>query len=428
MNEKQIFALLRQLWKDVYVPEFYWVAFFLLLLIGIAWWLSWQLNKRLSPPSPEKQGGLRAFGEASLARLSFPVLALLLVLMLRKLLILLAWTHLSLLHLVITPLLAWALARMLVHVLRCVFFRSLLLTRMEHIVAVVVCIWILLDLVGMVDPLIEMLQQVNFVVGKQKLDLWSVLYGSGTIGFTLLIALWFASLIENRLMSTQQIDANVREVLARLNKAFLLVMALLFSLQLVGIDITALSVFSGALAVGLGFGLQKIASNYVSGFIILLDRSIRLGNLVAIDDTTTGTITQITTRYTVLRTLTGVEHIIPNEYLVGHIVRNLSFSDTRLRVPISLRVAFDTDLDKLMPLLESLGRQHPRVIADPAPFAMVTGFGDFGVHIDLGVWVADPEKGTGDVRSEISQSILKTFREQGIVIPYPQRDVRMLNA
>lgn len=134
-------------------------------------------------------------------------------------------------------------------------------------------------------------------------------------------------------------DANLREVLARIAKAFLLVVALLLSLSLVGIDVTTLSVFSGALAVGLGFGLQKIASNYVSGFIILLDRSIRLGNLVAVDDKTTGIITQITTRYTVLRTLTGTDVIIPNEYLVGNIVHNLSFTDTRLRVVTSVQVA-----------------------------------------------------------------------------------------
>ena len=136
--------------------------------------------------------------------------------------------------------------------------------------------------------------------------------------------------------------------------------------------------------------------------------------------------TQISTRYTVLRTLTGIEHIIPNEYLVGNIVRNLSFTDTQLRVPISLRVSFDSDLDKVMPLLVELGRQHPRVVADPAPFAMVTGFSDHGVNIDLGVWVADPEKGTGDVRSDISRMILKAFREHGIEIPYPHREVRMI--
>ena len=429
MSEKQIFALLRQLWKDVYTPEFYWVLLLLVLVLSLSWWLARCLKNCLPEQAPEEeQSRMRVFGEGGLQRLSYPLFAMILVFSMNKLLAYLGWKCLSLLSLAGTLLLAWTLVRLLVYVLRCVFFRSALLRMFERFITIAVLFWVILDMSGSADPLIEALQKVVFVVGRQKLDLWTILHGTATVCFTLLIALWIASLIEHRLTKTEQIDANMREVLARLAKALLLTVALLFSLPLVGIDVTTLSVFSGALAVGLGFGLQKIASNYVSGFIILLDRSIRLGNLIAIDDTITGTVTQISTRYTVLRTLTGIEHIIPNEYLVGNIVRNLSFTDTQLRVPISLRVSFDSDLDKVMPLLVELGRQHPRVVADPAPFAMVTGFSDHGVNIDLGVWVADPEKGTGDVRSDISRTILKAFREHGIEIPYPHREVRMIEA
>ena len=427
MSEKQIVALLRQLWKDVYTPEFYWVLLLLVLVLSLSWWLARCLKNCLPEQAPEEeQSRMRVFGEGGLQRLSYPLFAMILVFSMNKLLAYLGWKCLSLLSLAGTLLLAWTLVRLLVYVLRCVFFRSALLRMFERFITIAVLFWVILDMSGSADPLIEALQKVVFVVGRQKLDLWTILHGTATVCFTLLIALWIASLIEHRLTKTEQIDANMREVLARLAKALLLTVALLFSLPLVGIDVTTLSVFSGALAVGLGFGLQKIASNYVSGFIILLDRSIRLGNLIAIDDTITGTVTQISTRYTVLRTLTGIEHIIPNEYLVGNIVRNLSFTDTQLRVPISLRVSFDSDLDKVMPLLVELGRQHPRVVADPAPFAMVTGFSDHGVNIDLGVWVADPEKGTGDVRSDISRMILKAFREHGIEIPYPHREVRMI--
>ena len=427
MSEKQIFALLRQLWKDVYTPEFYWVLLLLVLVLSLSWWLARCLKNCLPEQAPEEeQSRMRVFGEGGLQRLSYPLFAMILVFSMNKLLAYLGWKCLSLLSLAGTLLLAWTLVRLLVYVLRCVFFRSALLRMFERFITIAVLFWVILDMSGSADPLIEALQKVVFVVGRQKLDLWTILHGTATVCFTLLIALWIASLIEHRLTKTEQIDANMREVLARLAKALLLTVALLFSLPLVGIDVTTLSVFSGALAVGLGCGLQKIASNYVSGFIILLDRSIRLGNLIAIDDTITGTVTQISTRYTVLRTLTGIEHIIPNEYLVGNIVRNLSFTDTQLRVPISLRVSFDSDLDKVMPLLVELGRQHPRVVADPAPFAMVTGFSDHGVNIDLGVWVADPEKGTGDVRSDISRMILKAFREHGIEIPYPHREVRMI--
>jgi len=216
-------------------------------------------------------------------------------------------------------------------------------------------------------------------------------------------------------------------VLARLAKALLSIIALLLSLSLVGIDVTTLSVFSGALAVGLGFGLQKIASNYVSGFIILLDRSIRLGNLVSVDDKTTGTVTQITTRYTVLRTLTGTEVIIPNEYLVSNIIRNLSFTDTRVRVVLHVQVGYDSDLEQAMHLMVEAARQQPRVLADPAPGVMLTEFAENGINLELGIWVSDPETGTGNVRSDIGLAILKSFRENAIEIPYPQREVRLLN-
>ena len=199
---------------------------------------------------------------------------------------------------------------------------------------------------------------------------------------------------------------------------------MLCSLSLVGIDVTALSVFSGALAVGLGFGLQKIASNYVSGFIILLDRSIRLGNLIAVDAATSGTVTQITTRYTVLRTLAGTDVIIPNEYLVSNIIRNQSFTDTRIKDGLSIQVAYDTDLEKAMQLMVEAARQHPRVLADPAPGAGLSAFAENGINLDLGFWLADPEAGTGGVRSDINLAIWKAFRENQIEIPYPQREVR----
>ena len=279
-----------------------------------------------------------------------------------------------------------------------------------------------------VTQLIDALEQVSFRVGKQKFDLWMLIHGTVTIGVTLLVALWVASLLESRLMAADRMDANLREVMARLAKAVLTVVALLCSLSLVGIDVTALSVFSGAFAVGLGFGLQKIASNYVSGFIILLDRSIRLGNLVAVDTATSGTVSQITTRYTVLKTLTGTEVIIPNEYLVSNIVRNLSFSDTRVRVAVTVQVAYQTDLDQAMQIMVEAARRQERVLSDPEPAVLLTDFAESGINLELGFWVSDPEAGTGGVRSNINMAIWKAFRDNGIEIPYPQREIRVIGA
>ena len=430
MNENRIFALLDQLWSDLHASDFIWQVLVLLLALGAAWWLSFRLRQQDEQKRGDvgAQSALRTFGSGSLKRIAFPLIALLLVVILRKVLAALHWEHLSLLHLAGPLLVSLALARMFAYVLRRVLPQGLFLTSFERVVTIVIWFGVILHLTGFADPVIEALEQMSIPVGKQKLDLWMLVHGTVTVGVTLLVALWIASLIESRLMAAERLDANLREVMARLAKAVLAVIALLSSLSLVGIDVTALSVFSGALAVGLGFGLQKIAANYVSGFIILLDHSIRLGNLVAVDATTTGTVSQITTRYTVLKMLTGTEVIIPNEYLVSNIVRNLSFSDTRVRVAVNVQVSYKTDLDQAMQLMIDAARQQERVLSDPEPAVMLTDFADSGINLELGFWIPDPEAGTGGVRSDINLAIWKAFRENGIEIPYPQREVRVLGS
>ncbi|MBK7423531.1 MAG: mechanosensitive ion channel [Propionivibrio sp.] len=426
MTEKQMFALLTQIWSDLQHAEFFWVALALVLILAFSAWFSYRLRAHESKYLQPGQSALRSFGIGSLKRIAFPLVALIFVLILRKILVALHWEHLSLLYLAGPLLVSWALVRILVYLLRCVFSEGGLLITFERVITSAIWGWMVLAITGLDDPLIEVFEQVSFSFGKQTINLWMLMHGAVTVGITLLIALWIASLIENRLMAADHLDANVRVVVGRLAKAILLVIALLSSLSLVGIDVTTLSVFSGALAVGLGLGLQKIASNYVSGFIILLDRSIRLGNLVNIDDRTSGTVTQITTRYTVLRTLTGTEVIIPNEYLVNNIVRNQSFTDTRARVAVPIQVAYSTDLDKAIRLMVEAARQQPRVLVEPAPGVLLTDFADSGINLELGFWLADPEEGTGNVRSEINLAIWKSFSQNGIEIPFPQREVRMI--
>jgi len=427
MNEKEMFALLHRFWGDLSHPDFYWVALGMVLILGLSWWISFRFRERESGQEKSVQSGLKAFGTGSLKRIAFPLIALVLVLLLRKTLVAMQWGHLSLLYLAGPLLISWALARILVYVLRRVFSNGGFLSSSERVITAIIWGWMVLDITELADPVIEMLEQVSFSVGKQSINLWMMMHGAVTVCVTLLIALWIASLIESRLMAAEHMDGNIREVLARVAKAVLSVIALLSSLTLVGIDVTALSVFSGALAVGLGFGLQKIASNYVSGFIILLDRSIRLGNLIAVDDKTNGTVTQITTRYTVLKTLSGTEVIIPNEYLVSNIIRNQSFTDTRVRVVLSIQVAYDSDLEKAMRLMIEAARQQPRVLADPEPGVLLTTFGENGINLELGYWVSDPETGTGGVSSDLGLAIWRLFRENGIRIPFPQREVHVVS-
>jgi small-conductance mechanosensitive channel len=204
-------------------------------------------------------------------------------------------------------------------------------------------------------------------------------------------------------------------------------LAVMIGLPLVGIDLTTLSVFSGAVGVGLGFGLQKIASNYVSGFIILLDRSIQIGNVISVGNER-GQVTRITTRYTVLKAITGVEAIVPNEVLVGSVVLNESLSSPQVRISLPVQVDYATDLEQAMALMTAAARSIRRVLADPPPEAYVHAFADSGINLELGFWIIDPEAGTQDVRSDINLAIWRAFKAAGIQIPFPQREVRLVGA
>ncbi|MEF8698593.1 MAG: mechanosensitive ion channel domain-containing protein [Candidatus Accumulibacter sp. UW26] len=428
MTEEVMFALLLELWRDLRDPGFLWQVAALGLSLLLAWSLS-RYGQRQDFARPDADyGALRAFGAGSLKRVAFPLLALLLVLVVRQ-----SFRHwhigpVSLLDLAVPLLLSMALVRTAIYILRHAFAPGSWLATSERLIATSIWLCLALYITGLSTPLIEMLEQVSFSMGKQKLDLWTLINGIVTVAITVLVALWLSGIMEARLLARQTLDSNIRVVLGRLVKAVLSVVALLFSLSMVGIDITALSVFSGALAVGLGLGLQKIASNYVSGFIILLDRSIRIGNLVGLDATTSGIVTQITARYTVLRTLTGTEVIIPNEYLVSNIVRNESLTDSRVRLLVSVQVAYGSDLEMAMRLMCEAAKAQPRVLVEPAPQALLTAFADSGINLDLGFWIADPQEGSGGVRSAINMAIWRAFGEHGIEIPFPQREVRMLGA
>jgi small-conductance mechanosensitive channel len=228
-------------------------------------------------------------------------------------------------------------------------------------------------------------------------------------------------------MRAEGLHSSLQAVLSRTGKALLLLLAVLIMLPLLGVDLTVLSVFGGALGVGLGFGLQKIASNYVSGFIILLDRSIRLGDVITAD-AHHGEVRQITTRFTVVRSLSGVEAIIPNDMLISTTVLNHSYSDRKVRLTVKVQVGYATDVENLLPDLVAIARRNPRVLSDPQPNALLVAFADSGIDLEIGFWIQDPEQGTGDVRSAVSLAILSELRARGVEIPFPQRQVTLRQA
>jgi small-conductance mechanosensitive channel len=418
--EAGFFKLLNEFWSELRDPAMLWELLALSSCVALAGWSQWRLRHR----SGRSAGALHA-GELGLRRVIFPLAALVLVLIARALMK--PYTQVALLNLAVPLFLSLALVRAVVFSLRYAFPQAEWLTTSERYIAATIWLCLVLYITGLSGPVIEGLESVKFTIGKQKLDLWLILHGVVTSLCALLVALWFAGWLEHRLMRADNIDSNVRVVLVRAGKSVLIVVGLLISLALVGIDITALSVFGGAFAVGLGFGMKTIASNYVAGFMILLDRSIRIGNIIAIDATTSGEVTRITTRYTVVRTLSGTEVIVPNEYLVGNIVRNQTYTDTQVRVPLPVTVAYSADLELAMRLMIEAATAQVRTLKDPAPSAIVQAFGENGIDLELGFWIKDPGQGTGGLRSDVNLAIWRSFRANGIEFPFPQREVRILN-
>ncbi|WP_220634649.1 mechanosensitive ion channel family protein [Georgfuchsia toluolica] len=415
--------LLTALWHDFDHPDFWWQIGLLLLCLGIVKFVERFVRGHQLSVGQSADAAWR-LGQGGLKRITFPLLALLLVIGARALLR--GWHPVNLLSIAIPLLFSLAVIRAVFYVLRYSFNPSGWLANFERGFALLVWGLVALHIVGLLPQVIDLLEAVSFPVGKQKLNLWLVAQGIVTVVATLLIALWLSGLVESRLAGAQDMDANLRVVFSRLTKAVLIVLAVMIGLPLVGIDLTTLSVFGGALGVGLGFGLQKIASNYVSGFIILLDRSIRIGNVIAVAGER-GQVTRITTRYTVLKAATGVEAIIPNEVLVGSVVLNESSADQRVRFPLRVQVSYAGDVEQAMRLMEEAASAQPRVLAEPLPKASIVEFADNGITLELGFWIADSQVGTIALRSDINLAIWKAFGAAGIEIPYPQRDIRLIN-
>ncbi|MDR2000227.1 MAG: mechanosensitive ion channel [Zoogloeaceae bacterium] len=422
MNDNGEFGLLLSaLWADLHDINVVWQIGVLLVCLGLAWVFAWLLRRHQANAKPAATR-VAQIGKRGLKRVAFPLVAALLILVARPLLA--HWHSVNLLSVAVPLMLSLALIRSVFFVLR-LSFSGPWLESFERTFAVITWLVVVLHITGLLPELIELLDGIGFGTGKQRLTLWLILEGAAMVLATLLLALWISSAIENRLMAASGLNSNLRIVFARLVKAALIVIAVLIALPVVGIDPTALSVFGGALGVGLGFGLQKIAANYVSGFIILLDRSIRIGNIISVGSER-GQVTRITTRYTVLKGGSGVESIVPNEVLVGSVVQNESFSDSRIRVALPAQVAYGADLEQAMALMVKTARQQPRVLAEPAAQAFVMAFADSGINLELGFWVADPHKGLQQLRSDINLGIWQAFKTAGIEIPFPQREVRLV--
>jgi small-conductance mechanosensitive channel len=298
-------------------------------------------------------------------------------------------------------------------------------------ISAVIWVFLSLHLLGWGDAVIEALDSVGMNAGKTRISVWSIMKLLVTVSVFVIIALWASRWLERRVLKLDALAPTMRIGIAKFVQAFLVGLSVLVGLNAAGLDLTTLNVLTGAIGIGLGFGLQSIAANFVSGFVLLMDRSIKPGDVISftgMPGTTTegfGWVEELRGRYVVVRDRDGVETLVPNQNLITNPVINWSYTDPRVRLKLPIRVSYKDDPERAMQLLLEATHEHPRIIRDPAPVARLMGFGDHGIELELRFWIPDPQEGVNNVRSDVNRRIWQLFREHGITIPVAQREVRV---
>ena len=384
--------------------------------------LAWGLVRLVRGPQP--QPGSIWFGEGVIGGVLFPVTALLMALLARWLLSLPPLSVPITVFRVVLPILtSLVVIRLVVRVLQKLFPTSAVMRIVERSVSWLAWIAVVLWITGILPLVLNELDAITWKIGGAEVTVRDLLEGAISAVLVLMAALWVSSALEAKLLQGATDNISIRKMAANALRALLLLLGLMFALSAAGIDLTALGVLGGALGVGIGLGLQKLAANYVSGFVILAERSMRIGDIVKVDNFE-GRITDISTRFTVIRAINGRESIVPNEMMITQRVENASLADSRVLVNTIVQVSYGTDLDMLMPRLGETVSGVARVLADPGPGVLLTNFAADGLELTIGFWIADPENGQGNVRSDVNLAILRLLTDLGIEIPFPQRMVR----
>ena len=365
------------------------------------------------------------FGRVIVDGVLFPVLALMMALAARRMFM--GVLPLTVFRLVIPVLASLAVIRLTVKVLKVAFPKSQTVRVVERTVSWLAWIVTVLWVTGIMPMLLGELEDITWKIGATEVSLRNLIEGSLTAVLVLILSLSLSSAIEARLLKGATDNLSLRKIAANAIRAILLSVGLIMALSAAGIDLTALSVLGGAVGVGLGFGLQKLAANYVSGFVILAERSLRIGDLVKVDNFE-GRITDINTRYTVLRSASGRESIVPNELLITQRVENASLADNKLMLTTVVQVGYDTDLAQVMPLLRDAVAAVPRVVQDPSASVYLSNFAADGLELTIAFWIGDPENGQMGARSAVNLAILEALNRLGVDIPYPQRVMHHVNA
>jgi len=412
---------------DFREPGVLWQLAAIALCMVAGWWLARMLRKVVV--ARRTGGAVPPVSADSFARVLSPIFTLGLLSSARFSMA--RFQHVHLLQVALPLAASYAVIRIGFYLLRRIFARrgplGASILAFEKIFAVLVWLGVALYITGVWPDVFEFLDGTVVPLGRHTLSLAAILQAATSVVVLLMLALWAGAALEERLMGVQGLHSSLRVVLARMSRAVLIVVAVLVSLSLVGIDLTVLSVFGGALGVGLGLGMQRIASNYVSGFVILLERSLAIGDMISVDKYS-GKVTKINTRYTILQGLDGVETVLPNEMLISGPVQNQSLTNRTVRVATQLTLAYDSNLDVVIPLLEAQPCGVPRVLEQPAPHVALLRFSNDGYELELGFWISDPENGAGGVRSDVNKKLYSLVKSGDIKLAFPARDTRLLDA
>jgi small-conductance mechanosensitive channel len=423
-KQSEVGHLLTELFDDLQRGVILWQIVIIALALLVAWQVARHLRRRLVAATvaadPERTMRISVGG---MNRELFPLTALLLLLIGR-------WAledhqPVHLLNIAVPLVLAMAIIRGVVYLLRHTFAPGGLLRSWEMAISWLVWLGVALHIVGLLPAIGRFLEDTAFRIGQQRLSLAMVLTALLTVVLTVLAALWIGRILDARIMALQHVEINLRFAFTKILRSVLVVVAVLIALPIVGIDITVLSVFGGALGVGIGFGLQKVVANYISGFTILLDRTVSPGDLVTIDHFY-GEVTKLTSRCIIVRGLDGTEAIVPNETVITSTVINHSYSNRRVLIRIPVQISYSSNLETALKLMLEAAYSQSRVLKDPAPAALLTAFGDNGINLELMAWIEDPEHGKLNLNSDLNLALYKSFSANNIEIPYPQRDIRIV--
>jgi small-conductance mechanosensitive channel len=299
---------------------------------------------------------------------------------------------------------------------------------------VTIALWIALSftLLGWFDFIESSLDAIDLVPGKASFTLWALAKGLVVVTLFLVGASLVSRTVESRVMRLESLAISTRIGISKFTYFFLLGLGALLGINAAGVDLTALTVLTGAVGIGLGFGLQSIASNFVSGFVLLLDKSIKPGDVISFTGMTGtstenfGWVQELRGRYVVVRDRDGVDTLVPNQNLITNPVINWSYSDPKVRLKLPIRISYQDDPELAMQVLVDAAHCSPRVLREPAPVSRLMHFSDSGIDLELRFWIADPAEGVNNVRSDVNRSIWRAFKEHGITIPVAQRDVRMV--